>query len=236
MTSKTLVKHFLELTETSLTEKQAIEASEIIKEEVKKEFLEALEKAENKLDFLNNNTKKWFWSYNDHSESNWFYNFNRIHDSIIKKKWDLVKEKLGIEKFQIVEISGKEYETYLHLLLAKEEILTIVKKGATTEYLSRWEKLPRLREITPLKKSIFKKNGEINRNSEIYKKIELSKTSKKFKLKVKRDIKHLKKIIFLFKEKVRETKIEKGRYDKYELELKLNENILGILWLKERKF
>ena len=45
MTNKTLVKYFLELTETSLTEKQASEAVELIKVKVKEEFLAELEKA-----------------------------------------------------------------------------------------------------------------------------------------------------------------------------------------------
>ena len=84
MTNKTLVKYFLDLTETSLTEKQASEAAELIKNKVKEEFLIELEKATDKLDFLNRFSKKWFWTDNDHSTTDWFYNFNRINDSIIK--------------------------------------------------------------------------------------------------------------------------------------------------------
>ena len=85
MTNKTLVKYFLELTETSLTEKQAETAAEIIREAVKKDFLEALEKSEDKLEFLNNEAKEQFWSDTDHCAGNWFFNYGRIHDHIIKK-------------------------------------------------------------------------------------------------------------------------------------------------------
>ena len=236
MTNKTLVKYFLELTETSLTEKQASEAVELIKAKVKEEFLIELEKATDKLDFLNRFSKKWFWTDNDHSTTDWFYGFNRINDSIIKENWDFVKKELGIEKFQIVEITGKEYETYLHLLLAEKDVLNLVKKGTEREAFSYWEKSRKIREVTPLKKSIFKKDGTINHNSEIYKKIELSTKSKKIKFVIKRDLKFLIKTIFSLKKVVRETVFEKKRNSNEEIELKLNESVLAILWLKERTF
>lgn len=236
MTNKTLVKHFLELTETSLTEKQASEAAELIRKKAKKEFLMELEKATDKLDFLNRFSKKWFWTDNDHSAANWFYEFNRINDSIIKENWNFIKKELGIEKLQIVEITGKEYETYLHLVLAKKGILNLVKKGTETEAFYYWEKSRKIREVTPLKKSIFKKDGTINYNSEIYKKIELSAKSKKIKFIIKRDIKFLIKTIFSLKKTVREAVFEKKRNSDEEIELKLNENVLAIIWLKERTF
>ena len=236
MTNKTLVKYFLELTETSLTEKQASEAAELIRKKVKEEFLMELEKATDKLDFLNRFSKKWFWTDSYHSTTNWFYNFNRINDSIIKENWDFVKKEFGIEKFQIVEITGKEYETYLHLVLAKKDILSLVKKGTETEAFYYWEKSRKIREITPLKKSIFKKDGTINYNSEIYKKIELSAKSKKIKFVIKRDLKFLIKTIFSLKKTARETVFERKRNSNEEIELKLNESVLAILWLKERTF
>ena len=112
----------------------------------------------------------------------------------------------------------------------------MVKKGTGTEAFYYWEKSRKIREITPLKKSIFKKDGTINRNSEIYKKIELSAKSKKIKFVIKRNLKFLIKTIFSLKKVTRETVFEKKRNSNEEIELKLNESVLAILWLKERTF
>lgn len=238
LTDKTLVLHFLSLTETALTAKQAREAANIIKDLVKKEFLEQLESAPDKLNFLNSELYNFFWTHNDHRSANWFYDFNRINDDLVLKHWDAVKEKLGIQSVQIITIEKKEYRTYLDYLALKKKIFKLIEEKRE---LYRWEWRGTLREITPFKKALTKKDDSLNYNSEFLKKLEFKKTSNKTLIVIKRNNKQLEQFIKDVLKAKKESVIyfkkkQENKREKQEIELELNYGRLMSIRLQEMRF
>ena len=185
LTDKTIVKHFLTLTETVLTTKQARQAADLIKEKAKTLFLEKLEATENKLDFLDRFSKEFFWTDNFHSERNWYNDYNKINDGFVLDNWDFVKAELGIESTQIIIIEKKEYRTLLDYKAMLWDLLEL--KSGKENLTSYWKWDGVFRALTPYKKSLTKKNGSLNINSEFIKKIQLKTESDKTRVVIKRD-------------------------------------------------
>ena len=239
MGDKTLVKHFLSLTETVLTTKQARQAADFLKELVMSDFLEALEKAEDKLEFLNKEPSRWFWLDKDYSYNNWFYNYDRINDNIILEKWGLVLNELKIKGTQKIILQNKDYATYLDFICLKRDFIKIIEPTTERRVDQTWKWLGVIRGFSIFKKALTNKNGFLEQNSEFSKKMELKKESDKIIIAVKRDKKILDKLIKKILKTEKNSEFLLSGYQKNAREkhiLTVDHSVLTIIRLIEMRF